>query len=140
MLLAVLCGALVASGMMRLLAYVYLAGDSGPSINKRIILEGYGHAYTKYPFDRMEEFRRAEREARENGRGLWAPRGSLRPPPTEYPQSSSSEKSTQQDIVYRTRTGKKYHRFGCHHLQSSTYPIGRSEAKRRFTPCSVCKP
>ena len=39
-----------------------------------IFLEGYGHAFTRYPFSRMEEFRRLEREAREQGRGLWAPR------------------------------------------------------------------
>ena len=44
-------------------------------LQSQIIWEGYGHAYSKYPFDpaRMEEFRAAEREARENKRGLWAP-------------------------------------------------------------------
>ena len=38
-----------------------------------IIRQGYGGAYLKYPFDpaRMEEFRAAEREAREHQRGLW---------------------------------------------------------------------
>jgi hypothetical protein len=32
---------------------------------------GYGFAYTRFPFARMEEFRRLEREAREQRRGLW---------------------------------------------------------------------
>lgn len=53
----------------RLLAYVYL-GD-GVLLNAEIIKQGYGFAYTKYPFRYMEEFRQYEREARQNGKGLW---------------------------------------------------------------------
>ena len=53
----------------RLLAYVYLL--NGTFLNAEIIKQGYGFAYTKYPFKYMEEFRQYEREARENKRGLW---------------------------------------------------------------------
>ena len=53
----------------RLLAYVYL--EDGTFLNAEIIRQGYGFAYTKYPFRYREEFRQYEREARENGRGLW---------------------------------------------------------------------
>jgi micrococcal nuclease len=53
----------------RTLAYVFL--ENGTLLNAEIIRQGYGHAYTKYPFSRMEEFRGLEREAREQGRGLW---------------------------------------------------------------------
>ena len=53
----------------RLLAYVYLS--DGTFLNAEIIKQGYGFAYTKYPFKYLEEFRKYEREARENGRGLW---------------------------------------------------------------------
>ena len=53
----------------RTLAYVFL-GD-GTFVNAEIIRQGYGHAYTRYPFSRIEEFRRLEREAREQKRGLW---------------------------------------------------------------------
>jgi micrococcal nuclease len=53
----------------RLLAYVYL--KDGTFLNAEIIKQGYGFAYTKYPFNYLDEFRRYEREARENGRGLW---------------------------------------------------------------------
>jgi len=65
----------------RLLAYVFRQSDD-LLVNKEIIRQGYGHAYTKYPFDpvRMEEFRAAEREAREQKRGLWAPERSALPP------------------------------------------------------------
>jgi micrococcal nuclease len=53
----------------RLLAYVYLL--DGTFLNAEIIKQGYGFAYTRFPFKYLEEFRRYEREARENGRGLW---------------------------------------------------------------------
>jgi micrococcal nuclease len=58
----------------RTLAYVFL--EDGTLLNLRIIEEGYGFAYTKYPFrdDYMERFRQAEREARDRNRGLWAAR------------------------------------------------------------------
>ena len=54
----------------RTLAYVYL--PDGTLLNLEIIRQGYGHAYTRFPFSRIEEFRAVEREAREAGRGLWA--------------------------------------------------------------------
>lgn len=58
----------------RALAYVYRVPD-GMFVNAEIIRLGYGHAYTRFPFKYMEEFRRYEREAREAGRGLWGPGG-----------------------------------------------------------------
>ncbi|MBT73811.1 MAG: hypothetical protein CMQ15_17555 [Gammaproteobacteria bacterium] len=36
-----------------------------------IVKQGYGHAYTKFPFKYMQEFRQYEREARITKRGLW---------------------------------------------------------------------
>jgi len=53
----------------RLLAYVFL--EDGTCFNMAIIAEGYGFAYTKYPFLFMDDFRKAERQARESKRGLW---------------------------------------------------------------------
>jgi len=54
----------------RLLRYVYL--PDGKLLNAEIIAQGYGFAYTSFPFSKMEEFRQLEREAREAGRGLWS--------------------------------------------------------------------
>jgi len=54
----------------RLLRYVYL--PDGKLLNAEIIAQGYGFAYTNYPFGKMEEFRKLEREAREASRGLWS--------------------------------------------------------------------
>jgi micrococcal nuclease len=53
----------------RLLAYVYLM--DGTFLNAEIIKQGYGFAYTRFPFKYLEEFRRYQKEARENRRGLW---------------------------------------------------------------------
>jgi micrococcal nuclease len=53
----------------RLLAYVYL--EDGTFLNAEIIKKGYGHAYTKFPFKYMNEFREYEMEARVRKRGLW---------------------------------------------------------------------
>lgn len=52
----------------RILAYVF---KDDTFVNGEIIRQGYGYAYTRYPFKYMEDFRRYEKEARENGRGLW---------------------------------------------------------------------
>ena len=56
----------------RTLAYLYLPDDS--FVNLEMVRQGYAHAYLTYPFRHMEEFRRAERQAREAGRGLWGQR------------------------------------------------------------------
>ena len=53
----------------RLLAYVYLEDET--FLNAEIIKRGYGFAYTRFPFKYLDKFRKYEREARENIRGLW---------------------------------------------------------------------
>jgi micrococcal nuclease len=54
----------------RLLAYIY-TGD-GACFNARLIREGYGFAYTRFPFQFLEEFRALAKQARGDNRGLWA--------------------------------------------------------------------
>ena len=54
----------------RTLAYVWV---EGVMVNLEIISQGFANAFTIPPNVRYEEqFRQAEREAREAGRGLWA--------------------------------------------------------------------
>jgi len=53
----------------RLLAYVYL--EDGTFLNAEIIKQGFGFAYTKYPFKYLDEFREYQRSAQANNRGLW---------------------------------------------------------------------
>jgi micrococcal nuclease len=53
----------------RLLRYVYL--EDGTLWNQKLVADGYGFAYTSFPFGKSDEFRQAEKSARENNRGLW---------------------------------------------------------------------
>lgn len=54
----------------RLLRYVFLS--DGTLLNQEIIAEGYGHEYTYHtPHKYQNEFRTAERSARESKKGLW---------------------------------------------------------------------
>jgi micrococcal nuclease len=53
----------------RLLRYVYL--EDGTLVNLKIIEDGYANAYTRFPITKKDEFLIAERNARENRRGLW---------------------------------------------------------------------
>ncbi len=55
----------------RLLRYVYL--EDGTCVNAKIIRDGYAQVYESFPISKMDEFRKLQREARENNRGLWGP-------------------------------------------------------------------
>ncbi len=57
--------------------------------------------------------------------------------PTTLRGSQSTEKDS---TVYVTRTGSKFHRSNCRYLKYSKTPVTLSEARRRYTPCSVCVP
>jgi micrococcal nuclease len=61
----------------RLLAYVFVPDETnkpeGALVNRYMIAEGYGHEYTyDIPYKYMDDFKSAEREAREKQKGLWA--------------------------------------------------------------------
>ena len=53
----------------RLLRYVYIL--DGRLVQAEIIKNGYGFAYTSFPFTKSVEFKQYETEARTNERGLW---------------------------------------------------------------------
>lgn len=54
----------------RLLRYVYLPDQT--LVNAEIIKQGYGFAYTSFPFSKSGEFKSYEDEAKNNNRGLWS--------------------------------------------------------------------
>ncbi len=118
----------------RLLAYLYREPD-GLFVNLEIVRQGYGHAYTQYPFQYMDLFRFYERKARESGKGLWG----AAPPAPATQRGSATE--TQETMVYIKGTGKKYHKEGCRYLAGGGSPLSLTDAKARgYDPCSVCKP
>lgn len=63
----------------RLLRYIYL--PDGTLVQAEILRQGYGFAYTSFPFTKNEEFVNYQLEAREQNRGLWA---SCTPQANEY--------------------------------------------------------
>jgi micrococcal nuclease len=79
----------------RTLAYVRL-GD-GRLLNEEIIRAGYAGVYERFQFRYKEAFRAAEREARREGRGMWA------------------ESAQRQGPVIGNRRSKVYHLPGQEH-------------------------
>jgi hypothetical protein len=75
----------------------------------------------------MDEFRAAERSAREKGLGLWGPDRLASAPSAET-------------VVDVTRTGTKYHRAGCRALAKSAAAIRLQEVGTKYQPCAVCRP
>jgi micrococcal nuclease len=130
----------------RTLAYVFRDSD-GLFVNREIIAQGYGHAYTLYPFKYLEGFRAAENEAREGGLGLWAGESESAAVPTARvapaavrATSTRTESSGATETVYVTKTGSKYHREGCRYLARSQIPTPLKDASARYGACSVCNP
>ena len=123
----------------RLLAYLYRAPD-GLFVNLEIVRQGYGHAYTQFPFKHMELFRYYGNRARTVGKGLYgAPKAGI-DAVSSGSEGSSAVESESGGEVYRTRTGKKYHREGCTSLSRSKIPISLTEAKQKYSPCGRCNP
>ena len=101
-------------------------------------------------------YARAEQEAREAKRGLWVDPAPVPPwdfrrgrrgaeaeaPPSELGRRRGQEPEldAQSLTVYVTRTGHKYHRDGRRYLRYSRYPTALAEARKRYGPCSVCRP
>jgi endonuclease YncB( thermonuclease family) len=54
----------------RLLRYVYL--PDGTLVNAKLITEGYGLDYPYFPFEKAQEFKDNEAQAKQAGRGLWS--------------------------------------------------------------------
>lgn len=54
-----------------------------------------------------------------------------------YAYSPASEKES--DLVYITKTGKRYHQADCYYLRYSQIEISRQKAEELgLTPCKVC--
>lgn len=142
----------------RILGQVFV-GDRW--INKEMVEDGWAWHYRQYYKD--PEFAAAEQHARDNRRGLWAdpspvPPWEFRRNPDARGESSAGKSATRKstdgeatrskdtdrpansDTVYVTRTGDKYHRASCAYLRKGRIAMPLSEAKKKYVPCSVCRP
>lgn len=70
----------------RLLRYVYL--QDGSMVNTEIIKQGYGFAYTSFPFTKIDEFKAHQLEAQNQKRGLWS---SCQPKANQYGGYTSND-------------------------------------------------
>ena len=127
----------------RLLRYVYL--PDGTLLNAEIIRQGYGHAYVRYPFSRMEEFRTYERQAREKGLGLWA-RDAPGARPALSQRAVSKPPPAGQAPYVGSRRGNVYHRPDCERARKISLAnrisfAGPREARSAgYAPCKICRP
>jgi len=125
----------------RLLRYVYL-GDL--FVNAEMVKEGYAQAAT-YPPDvkYADLFVSLEREARENGLGLWA-LASISPTPSSTPSPSPTQ-TTAANYIGNSNT-KVFHRPTCKYVsqiapEHIVYFSTREEAiSAGYRPCKVCNP
>lgn len=137
----------------RTIADVYL--PEGTNLNRELVKQGMAWWYREYSTDK--ELESAESDARAARRGLWADPTPVPPwqwrhqNPSALPAAgvvgalglavaAQADKSSDEVIVYVTRTGTKYHREGCRYLRRSAIPMKLKEARLRYTPCSVCRP
>lgn len=115
----------------RLLAYVFV---DTIFVNAELISQGFAQLMTVPPnVQHVDQFISLQANARETNRGLWGLESSINEPQADL-------RTSENIIVYITRTGSKYHHFGCRHLSKSTIPIKLFEARKRYEACSVCLP
>ena len=130
----------------RLLRYVFL--PDGTLLNAEIVRQGYGHAYVRFPFARMKEFRALERQARDRGLGLWAPGAPLsRPVPEPAGRTAAlTERPAAQALFVGSARGLVYHRPSCEWAgriaAANRIPFRSAEEARAagYTPCRICRP
>ena len=125
----------------RTLAYLYRAPD-GLFVNLEIVRQGYGRAYTKYPFKYEDLFTKWDSTAKERSRGLWRLLGSEKDKPHPTPPDGLSKPAAVSGgvTVYVTKSGGKYHQEGCRYLSRSKKAISLNKASSRYAPCKVCSP
>jgi endonuclease YncB( thermonuclease family) len=121
-------------------AYLYRAPD-GLFVNLEIVRQGYGKVYRKAPFEHRALFDHFESAARDAEKGVWSAVGpSPRAKPAPKVQPKAKRAAQEGVTVYVTRTGAKYHRGTCSYLRKSRIAMKLDEAKRRYSPCSRCRP
>ncbi len=74
----------------RLLRYVYL--EDGTFFNLKMVDDGYAYAFRKYPISRLDEFIKAEKDARTNKRGIWGDVGGLKQVDDITPEKEKSQR------------------------------------------------
>jgi micrococcal nuclease len=121
----------------RLLRYVVLR--DGRDVNAELIRSGSGHAYLRFPFDKMGEYRKLQGEACRAKAGGWGAGAGWGECPA--PAVVAAPAIGGDPTIYVTRSGEKYHASGCGSLRGGGTPMRLSQALARgLTPCGACSP
>ena len=107
------------------LAYVYVGGIS---VNEKLLHEGLARVVRRIRFQEKKNYIALEKRAERAGRGIW------------QLKFARAEMKSEDDLVFLTLLGKKYHRAVCRYLKKTKIPKRLSEARIDYEPCSVCKP
>lgn len=119
--------------------------------NKKIELKAEAERIKKAELDRIKaeseiakaEAEKAKAEA-DKAKILESQRSTSVAPSVAYlsnrTDSNNNYSEKRQITVYITKTGAKYHTLGCRYLSKSCFSILLDNAKKRYTPCSICNP
>lgn len=125
----------------RLLRYVYL--EDGTSVNKFMISEGYAHEYTyqSNPYKYQVEYIKAEQQARESKKGLWADNACSTLTPTVKPASIqiiTTVKPTLAGVV-QPAVQPKTNSYSCDCSKSCSAITSCEEAYYQLNQCGCSK-
>ena len=124
--------------------------DKGKDLNFELVQNGYAWWYEQYARN-DQQLKMAQDYAERNKLGLWAQSNPVAPWNYRKGNKSTSTTASNQvvsnsiqnveNVVYITRTGKKYHRSSCRYATKATRSMPRSEAEALgYGACGVCKP
>lgn len=120
----------------RTLAHLFRAPD-GLWVNLKIVQEGLGIVYDRFPFTYQELFHSNEDEAKAAARGLWSTESAG----SADAVASGGARTGAVQVVYITKSGAAYHRHDCSHLQDSKTAVLLEVARERgLKPCGACRP
>ncbi|MBN2037291.1 MAG: thermonuclease family protein [Chitinispirillaceae bacterium] len=120
----------------------------GKSVNQILVQEGLAWWYREYAPD-DKTLASLELEAKDMGRGLWSDPNPVAPWDWRHgggktAVSTSNSEQTTADVsseqVFKTVSGKKYHRDGCRYLKSRIPTTVKDALAAGLTPCGVCCP
>lgn len=114
--------------------------DNGKYLNEEVVKNGHAWWYQQYAKN-DKYLKEAEEYARIQKLGVWQGSNAIAPWDWRRGKREKIKESAQVEgagnLVYVTKTGKKYHREGCRYLKSiaASYTVEEAE-NRGYTACS----
>lgn len=132
------------AGEQAVWAYVYRAPD-GLFVNLELVRQGYARVAGAEPFEQETLLGAYERRAQRSGRGIWSTRhtraAASRPATAPRAESDADSAAGDDELVYVTAHGRKYHRKDCQYVRNGGTALTLQEARARgYSPCAKCRP